>query len=123
MYTNRDRRQTAEYDFVPDPSRGRNREHKRGDPHEDAADKYVRTREKSRSVRKPPSFPRRTNLIQIKRRCADSSSLANARREMVVNSDIARKRNESLWLLDSQVPVLIQSQKHIVCRQFSERFV
>ena len=65
------------------------------------------TREKSRSVRKPPSFLRRLNLIQIKCRCADSSPLANARRELVVNSDIARKHNESFWPLDSQVPALI----------------
>ena len=48
--TNRDRRQTTEYDFVPDPPRGRTRESKKGDPHKDAADKYerkVKKREKS----------------------------------------------------------------------------
>ena len=77
--TNRDRRQTTEYDFVPDPSRGRTRENKRA-----ILIKMPRisTREKSRSVRKPPSFPRRTNLIQIKRHRADSSFLANVRKRL-----------------------------------------
>ena len=83
----------------------------------------ISTREKPRSVRKPPSFPRRTNLIQIKSRCADSSSLANARREIVVNSDIARKHNESLWPLDSQVPVLILRTRSISYAGSSQREV
>ena len=78
--TNRDRRQTTEYDFVPDPSRKMKGAILTKMPRKDA-------REKPRSVRKPPSFPRRTNFIQIKRRCADSSSMANASREIVVNSD------------------------------------
>ena len=53
--TNRDRPQTAEYDFVPGPSRGRTRESKKGDPHKDAADKYeskVEKREKPTKLSK-----------------------------------------------------------------------
>ena len=53
--TNRDRRQTAEYDFVLDPSRGRTRQSKKGDHHKDAADKCegkVEKREKSAKLSK-----------------------------------------------------------------------
>ena len=48
--TNRDRRQTAEYDFVLDPSR----KNKRGDPHKDAAERYDRKVKKREKAAKLP---------------------------------------------------------------------
>ena len=48
--TNRDRRQTTEYDFVPDPSW----KNKRGDPHKDAAERYERKVKKREKAAKLP---------------------------------------------------------------------
>ena len=48
--TNRDRRQTTEYDFVPDPSW----KNKRGDPHKDAAERYERkVKQREKAARHP----------------------------------------------------------------------
>ena len=45
---------TTEYDFVPDPSRGRARANKKGDPHDDAAEKYERKAKKREKAAKLP---------------------------------------------------------------------
>ena len=69
--TNRDRRQTTEYDFVPEPSRGRTSERKKIDTHKNAADKHdkkIKQPEKSAE----PSLRDRTNPTQIERHFADS---------------------------------------------------
>ena len=66
---------------------------------------------------KPPSFPRRTNLIQIKRSCADSSSLAN---ECEFRHSKKTQRVVMTVGLTGPGPDS-QNQKHVVCRQFSER--
>ena len=67
--TNRDRRQTTEHDFVPDPSRGRTRENKRGDPHKDAADKCDRKVKKREKAAKLPTKdkldPDKTPLCRV----------------------------------------------------------
>ena len=104
-----------EYDFVPDPSwkhKGR------------SSQRCCRkVQEKSGEASESRQASQEGHLIQIKRRCAYSSSLANARREIVVNSDIARKHNESSWPLDSQVPVLILRIRSILYAGNSQREV
>ena len=67
----------------------RTRESKKGDPHKDAADKY------ERQIKKREKSAKLSKKTPTKHHYADSAFLANVKREMVVNSDIARKCNES----------------------------
>ena len=82
--TNRDRRQTTEYDSVPGPERKMIPSRMPG----------KNIRERARSERRTPRRPRRTNPIRVRHRYADFTSLANAKREAVANSDTVRERSE-----------------------------
>ena len=82
--TNWDRRQTTEYDFVPDRNRKAILSRVPGKS----------MRERLRSERRTSSHPGRTNPIRVRHHYADFTSLANVTREVVANSDTARKRNE-----------------------------
>ena len=48
-------------------------------------------RERSRNERGTPRRPRRTNPIRVRHNCADFTSLANATREALANSDTVQK--------------------------------
>ena len=82
--TNRDSRQTTEYDLAPDPKL-------KNDSIKGAGEKYERKIKKREKDAKPPKKdkpdPSKTPLCRF-------SPLANVRREVVVNADTARKRNE-----------------------------
>ena len=116
--TNRDRRQTTEYDLVPDPSRGRIRECKKGDLHKEDADKCERKakkREKSAKLSKkdkpdtdqPPLCRFLLGKCQEGNGCEFRHSKKTQRVVMAVG-------------LSGPGPNS-QDQKHTVCRQFSER--
>ena len=119
--TNRDGRQTAEYDFVPDPSRGRTRESKKGDPHKDAADKYeskVKKCKKSAKLSKrgKPDLDK-TPLCRffLLGKCQKGNGCEFRHRK--------KTHNESLWPLDSQVPVLLPRTRSISYADSSPREV
>ena len=110
--TNRDRRQTTEYDFVPDPK-------KKTDPHKGAAEKYER---KVKKREKDAKLPKKDK--------PDSDEIPLCRFFLLGK---CQKGNgcEFRHIKKPQRVVMAvgltgsgpdsQNQKHIVCRQFSER--
>ena len=117
--TNRDRRQTTEYDFVPGPFRGRNRENKRGAPHKDAVDKYERKIKKREKAAKLPKKdrpdPDKTPLCRffLLGECQKGNGCefrhSKETQRVVMAVGLTGPGPDS------------QKQKLIVCRQFSER--
>ena len=112
--TNRDRRQTTEYDFVPDPS-WKNK----GDPHKDAVERYERKAKKREKAAKLPKKdkpdPDKTPLCRffLLGKCQKGNSCefrhSKKTQRVVMAVGLTGPGPDS------------QNQKHIVCRQFSER--
>ena len=82
--TNRDRRQTTGYDFVPDPKRKRDSLKGAGEKHK----RKIKKREQDAKLpKKDKPDPSKTTLCRF-------SLLANVKRGVVVSSHTARKHNE-----------------------------
>ena len=119
--TNRDRRQTTENDFVPGFSRGRTRENKRGAPHKDGAEKYerkVKKREKAAKLPKKDKLdPKKTPLCRFFFLCKCQKGHGCEFRHSKKTQRVVMAVGLTGPGPDSQ------NQKHIVRRQFSERFL
>ena len=109
--TNRDRRQTTEYDFAPEPKR-------KTDPHKGAAEKYkrkVKKREKdAKHPRKDKPDPDKTPLCRL-------FLLGKCQKGNGCEFRDSKKTQRVVMAVGLTGPGPdSQSQKHIVRRQFSE---
>lgn len=117
--TNRDRRQTTESDFVPDPSLGRTRETKKGDPHKDAADKCER---KVKKREKAAKLPKKDKPDSDETPLCRSFLLGRCQKGNGWEFRHIKKTQRVVMAvgLTGSGPDS-QNQEHIVCRQCSER--
>ena len=108
--TNLDRRQTTEYDFVPDPKRKRDSLKGAGEKHEI----NIKKREKDAKLpKKDKPDPGKTPLCRFLGKCQKGSSCefrhSKKTQRVVMAVGLTGSGPDS------------QNQKHIVCRQFLER--